>query len=270
MTFDGTESSQASGSPVELYEFLLGAQAFRFTSGESEITFNGATYEPVEIKRSRIAVTQEQRAQVVEVDLPSSNPLVRRFINSVPGSRVVLNIRRFHTLDGTSETVTIFKGVAQSVGFTVDGLRAKVAVLPITEALSRQLPRFTFQGPCNHVLYDSQCKVVSGNHKFTGTVSDVSDNVITVPGIGAEPAPKSYVAGFVSLGGVDFRMILSTSGDDLTLLLPFDVNVTGQEVDVFEGCGHDIETCRTQFDNVENYGGFHFVPLRNPFDTGIQ
>ena len=58
----------------------------------------------------------------------------------------------------------------------------------------------------------------------------------------------------------------------LTLLLPFnttDVDV-GTSVEVFAGCDHSLATCKAQYDNVANYGGFAFVPLRNPFESGLD
>ena len=44
----------------------------------------------------------------------------------------------------------------------------------------------------------------------------------------------------------------------------------GTEVEVFAGCDHTIATCKTQFDIVVNYGGFAFVPTRNPFESGLD
>jgi hypothetical protein len=72
-----------------------------------------------------------------------------------------------------------------------------------------------------------------------------------------------------ALGGVDRRLILSSSGDVLTLLLPFTSSPLGSTVIVFAGCDHTIATCKSKFNNVVNYGGFAFVPTKNIFQTGI-
>jgi hypothetical protein len=30
-----------------------------------------------------------------------------------------------------------------------------------------------------------------------------------------------------------------------------------------------VSTCQSRFDNLDNYGGFPFIPLKNPFATGV-
>ena len=46
-------------------------------------------------------------------------------------------------------------------------------------------------------------------------------------------------------------------------------SVVGQDVDVFAGCDHTVDTCDQKFDNVINYGGWPYVPSKNPFESGI-
>ena len=50
----------------------------------------------------------------------------------------------------------------------------------------------------------------------------------------------------------------------------------GSTVVVLAGCDHSVTTCDTKFNtpedtqsNVINYGGFPFVPGKNPFETGL-
>ena len=79
-----------------------------------------------------------------------------------------------------------------------------------------------------------------------------------------------YDGGFVFFSSInDYRLILSHVGNDLTLLLPFPSDAAGETVRIFAGCDHTIATCKTKFDNVLNYGGFAFVPILNPFLTGL-
>lgn len=269
MTFQATETSQDQGSPIEIYEFLLGGEAFRFTTDEVERVVDALTYEPAEISRSRITLGPEQRSDVLEIELPSSNPLVQRYINSVPGQRANLTIRRFHRLDGDDETIVVFKGVIRSAGFTLNGSTSRIAAIPLTAALSRTIPRFTYQGLCNHVLYDTRCKVVQNNFRLQANVSVVSGDEITVPGAAGFGA-DFFVGGFVSFGAVDFRMVLAQTGDVLRLLLPFETSPLNQQVDVFAGCDHTLATCDAKFDNVINYGGNNFVPLKDIFRNGLQ
>jgi hypothetical protein len=103
-------------------------------------------------------------------------------------------------------------------------------------------------------------------------VVSVSGNDIGVSGVGAAGA-GFFDGGFVKTpagGNDDARLILASSGDTLTLLLPFSVDVLGTDVDVFAGCTHDLAICSSKFDNVVNYGGFPFIPRKNPFNSTLR
>ena len=43
---------------------------------------------------------------------------------------------------------------------------------------------------------------------------------------------------------------------------------TGDAIEVFAGCAHDLTTCDTKFNVVHRYGGTPFAPLVNPFVPG--
>ena len=98
----------------------------------------------------------------------------------------------------------------------------------------------------------------------------ISDNTYIIPGLTASPADPA-TGGYVTFADLDYRLILSQDGDTVTLLLPFNTSqvTVGTSVDVYAGCDHTIAICKTQFDNVINYGGYAFVPLKNPFQSGL-
>jgi len=37
-------------------------------------------------------------------------------------------------------------------------------------------------------------------------------------------------------------------------------------VTLYPGCPRDRQTCNDRFNNLENYGGFDWIPSRNPFN----
>jgi hypothetical protein len=39
----------------------------------------------------------------------------------------------------------------------------------------------------------------------------------------------------------------------------------GTTVTLFPGCDHTLATCSGKFSNTANYGGFPFMPTKNPF-----
>lgn len=273
MTYSAFETSVESGRPVEIYLFEIGGDLYPYTSADVEQVVNSITYEPVPLGRNEIVVGPEDRRNVLEVSMPSSLALPQLYITAVPGKRAKLTVQRFHSNDTpTPELATIFTGFVRSVAFTRNAGEAKVACIPIAAATSRQIPRFTFQGLCNHVLYDPRCTIDENDssYRHDGTVLSISGNDIVVQGADGF-TDGWFTGGFVeNAGGLDHRMILGHTGTTLTMMLPFGTDPTGSTVTVRAGCDHTITTCQSKFDNVINYGGFAFIPVRNIFQTGLQ
>jgi hypothetical protein len=63
-------------------------------------------------------------------------------------------------------------------------------------------------------------------------------------------------------------MIVSESGSSVELLYPVDIAVSTNVV-LTVGCDHSTSTCASRFNNLDNYGGFPFIPSKNPFSTGV-
>jgi uncharacterized phage protein (TIGR02218 family) len=206
--------------------------------------------------------------------LPGDNPFVALYRNVVPGIRTSVNVWRLQRdeVPTFNTKILLFKGQVMSVRFPQNGYTAEVVVRSIEQALNRNVPRFTFMGMCNHVLYDSRCGVSSDPYDVIGTVSAASGNTITLPGANAQP-DQYYRGGYCRpvSGDQDFRLILSHVGNVLTLLLPFHVNPVGLSVQAFAGCNHLVTgDCATKFNNVLRFGGFAWVPNKNIFQTGID
>lgn len=273
MSFDSNENSLESGSPVELYAISLGSDTFNFTSAEEETVVGVTTYDPIEVSRSEVSVSTEERTQTINFTMPYDHPFIQKYVNVVPGQRATLTILRQHRYDTpTPGTITVFKGIVRSVAFTKNTQVATVAVMPLTGALGRSMPRFTYQGVCANVLFDTDCKVDAGTFEHVGNASVVNADLVTVDGLLAAKGANWAEGGYLQLvGGADWRLILSQSGDIVRLLLPFPSNasVLNTNVSAFAGCAHTIAVCKTKFNNVVNYGGFQFVPTKNIFETGL-
>lgn len=270
MTFDSLAKSDENSRPIELYEFAISSTPFRYHNvDDAVIVADGEDYFPEAISRSGISVRSEDRTSELVVTLPADNVFAVQYIDIVPGQRATLTLRRFQRDEGTGDTILIYKGLVESVSFDRNREVANISIRSLETATSRQLPRFTYQGLCNNILYDGGCKVVETLFRFDGTVSAVVGSTLTVPGLTAE-VDGYYDGGFIFFPSInDYRLILSHVGDDITILLPFPTDAVSATVQVFAGCDHTLPVCKTKFDNVINYMGFAFVPSKNPFETGI-
>lgn len=271
-SFNTLEVSVERSRPIELYEFVLGSETYRYTSAEDTLTVGSDDFEPEAIARNQVEQGSDQSTRTLTITMPASNPFAEQFINVVPGERASVNVYRYQRDESPAFTtqVLLFKGLVQSVRFPNDGGTAEIAVRSIEAALNRNVPRFSYMGMCNHFHYDQSCGVNPASFNHIGAVTLVSGNDVTVTGAGA--SGFDFVGGYARpTGANDFRMVLAQSGDVLTLLLPFADSILGGDLQVFAGCDHIITgDCATVFDNVINFGGFGFVPNRNVFQTGLD
>jgi uncharacterized phage protein (TIGR02218 family) len=272
MTFALQETSRESGSVLELYTFIFGLSTFRFTSFQRDVVWQGLSYTSVTISRSNTGASIEDVAGQVTITLPIDNEVPQLFVRNVPGKVGSVQIFRAHINDPAEEIVVLFDGFVANV--SLDGeLEAKVLCNPQTKIFDRSAPRIQFMSLCGHILYDERCKVNIALFTFTGLVSALVNNVITVNGAGAVGLADHFTGGFArfpSASTDDARLILTQSGDDMTLLIPFAENVLGQNIDLFAGCDRSLATCDSKFAAVPNYGGFPFVPRKNPFGTRLR
>lgn len=267
MSYAAYETSAEAGEPVELYEFTVGGLTFRFTSSENLLTLSGYDYLPDAIERNEIVATTDEKQDRIEVRMPATNDFASRYMLLPPGNQATLTIRRIHR--GDPEAIVYFKGVIHAVTFIENGTKALVAVLAITSARDREVPRHTYQCLCNHTLFDFQCGVNEATYTHVLTCTAASGESITLAGAGALGADY-FVAGFLEYGG-EYRTVIGQSGNDLRILVPFTQTPIGFTVSARAGCRlRLVEDCRDKFSNELNFGGFPYVPTKNPFATGLD
>jgi len=266
MAFETYEESQQQGSPIELYTMTMGSDIYRWhTSVEYEITHSGDKFYRLQISRGSIVTGQEY----LEVIMPGDLEFPLQFASIAPGRTATLTIQTYHRAD-PSDVKVIYKGVVRAVSFAKDTAEARLSLIPLSAAFDMEIPERTYQAPCNHVLFDADCKVSAGMFKHEDSVTAVTGNVISVNGLLAAKGDGWATGGYVAYGVLDYRLVLSQSGDDLTLVLPFHETVLDQTVSVYAGCDHTIGTCDSKFSNKINFGGCPYVPTINIFATGIK
>lgn len=273
MTYNASETSLESGTPVELYRFDIGGTLFLRTSADDDFTVSApdpfqGVYTSTTITRNKVKQTS-QRGQngALEIKTLASDEIVTRYISIPPGQRAELTIIRIHRDDGDAETLTYWEGVLRTLAFEGEAREVVMRVDQTTAATNRQIPRFTFSATCNHTHYDGRCKVDKDSAAFKKdlVVSAQNGNVYTLTGAGAFGA-DFFERGYLEFNG-DFRSILSQSGDDLTVILPFSSSPVGSTISARAGCKLRIATdCDTKFSNSLNFGGFPYIPTKNPFE----
>lgn len=262
MSYLDKETSAASGQPVELYRFALGAQRWTYTSGQAEVVYQGETYLPAMIRRSGIEQGHELNRAGIEITLPRDDAIGQQFVATSPAGIVSLTIYRKHLTDTADEVIVLWKGRVS--GARLSGSELMLKCEPVATSLKRVGLRAHYQRLCRHPLYSAACGVSAASYRVDGTVAAVSGTTVQVAAAATRP-DGYFVAGMLATQNGEARMIVAHSGANLTLIAPMPALAVGQAVSLYAGCDHSTDVCLNRFGNIANYGGFPYIPKKNPF-----
>ncbi len=270
MSFNEFETSNNKGRPIALYEFRWGTVHWRYTSADVEQEYGGNDFLPVSIRDD--GMTQGGSAENdFMVTVQSDVELVDLFADSPPTRPVWLTVRRKHADDPMDEAPVYWVGRVANVAREENAAEASIRGISIGKLLKSGGLRLTWGKNCPHCIYDSACKVDPNAHKYTVTVAETSGPYLTFlePTV---PVEGSFTGGYVEwdrggsgvteLRGIE-EMISDTKVKVLGRLPGLEI---GDSIDIFPGCDQTASTCGAGFDNLDNNGGFFFMPEKSPFD----
>lgn len=249
----------------ELFRFVEGDFITTQTSGDSLITFNAEDYEPHPIGRSQAESKNELSRASIDINMDLANPLAQRHLASSIDSVVTLTIFQQTELG----TDTFWKGRLSLVKATNKGIT--MTFESIFTSLRRPGLRARYQKSCRHALYAKGCNVDPELHAVVGTISAITGTTVTVPGLDAYPDGR-FRGGMIRAPDGVVRFIVNHVGNVVTLSRAFQtlidlfaINGPGEvEVKVYPGCRHNMDDCAGIFDNLPQYGGFPWIPNKNP------
>ncbi len=262
MTYSTIETSAQSGRPVELYEFINGSTAYRYTSSDGDVSYGGNTYTAVPIARGAVEATSETPRLALEIECDRSLGVLALFSTMPPEDIVAVTLRRLHSGDG--EAITMWMGRVLNV--TWSNASAAIHCESVYTSLKRNGLRRLYQKACPHVIYGVGCAIDRATFKSTKTVSTVSGTSLVFSSIGV--ADEYFSGGYVEWnngGVVSRRAIRQQLGDNVTISFPIPGLAASASVDLYPGCDHTLATCTSKFSNNLNYGGMPYFPEKNPF-----
>ncbi len=272
MTFLAQQNSWRGGEPIEIYKFTSPFDELRYTSYDANVNFNGNDYFKLAgLTRTAPEQTGSFEMSSMELMMPTTSAIVQRYVAFPPPYSTFINIARFHRNDPDLEAYNFWHG--RVLGVKIDGASSKVICESYLSVFKRLGLRQFYQNLCNHVLYDTGCRVDKTLFRVTDSVTFIDGITIKVPAALSYPE-QWFRGGFVETTGVevDRRLIIDHVGQDITLLAPFysELLSVSDIVDLYAGCDHSLGTCKAKFNNVVNYGGFPFVPTNNLFIVGLR
>jgi uncharacterized phage protein (TIGR02218 family) len=260
MSYTSLETSIQSGRPVELYEFKLGLEYYRYTSASVTITKNGVEFYPESIERTDVEQSDDIHKGGLKLDVPRTNILGATLLAYTPDEVVTVTIFRGHY--GDDSYISYWKGRVMAV--QASGNTITLGCESIFTSMKRPGLRARFERMCRHSLYSYQCGISRDSWRVNGSV-EIDNTLSLTINIASTYADGYFVGGIATIGGAS-RFITSHIGGVIKISRSFNEYVAGQDVALFPGCDKSMATCQSKFDNLDNYGGFPFIPTRNPFN----
>lgn len=262
MSYRVIELSVERGAPVELYEFAQKTKRWTYASSADAVTHNHITYTPLPIARDRIKQTNDIFKDSLKLKFPRSNAFASQFLGFAPDDVTTVTVLRGH--QGDAEFILYWKG--RVVGARAASNEITIECESVFTSVRRPGLRARFEYSCRHALYSGNCGVSQASHKHDGTVNSVVGG-LQVHIAAAATQPDGYLTGgmLITNDGTA-RFLTKHAGEVVTLSRPIHTPLLGQEVSIYPGCDHLRGTCNAKFNNLDNFGGFPFIPKRNPFD----
>lgn len=283
MSFDSHERSRSKGAPICLYRFrYINSEEFLYTNAEKNITKSGfsAPFLAIPIQHGSLTSSGTLDKANLEIRVPRRAGIVEGFRVYPPTEVVSVTIWHMHTDDPVQEALVCWTGRVLGMSIAENEL-ASFSCEPISTSLKRSGLRRNYQIGCPHALYGAQCaasKAAATTPEII--IESVSGSYVTLtPGwmpTGWAAAGKTYdkfVGGMliwdtVGAGGVttNKRTILRAVTENKILISgPATGLSSGSSAKLVLGCNHQMTDCRVVHNNINNYGGQPFIPVKSPF-----
>ena len=236
-------------------------ESWYYTSADSSDVYEGNTYSPVTMGRGNIELKREIEKQKLDIEFSIGNDFAKNWL--IDSNDYFLDVTIFEK--EASATRQIWEG--RLVAISISGKKMKLQFESIFTSLARYGLRRIYQRVCSHTLYRRGCNLDIDDFEQSGTITNIDDNTCT---ISTAEADHFFTHGLLSFGE-DFVSIRSQVGNQFELTrIPASIlneyNTNGSvSVNVYPGCDKTKNTCISKFDNFINYGGFPYIPGKNPF-----
>jgi uncharacterized phage protein (TIGR02218 family) len=264
-----TEFYRLYTRPLQLYEIYtdpnISQPTHFYVANNQDITFGGKLYTALAIKRGSIkseegTIISDLEVGLDNVDLEFKNLIAGGYLSR---KRIVIKLVFNGYLTSSANYITLLDGFLDEPKGDDNWVTMTVKPFPLFE---REYPRRLFQTGCNWYLGDDQCTISKLPYRVEGTIIEggTAQNIAVSGG-----DDNAYVPGYFvitesghSLEGVSRPIALSDSVSiTLRVALPQAPEV-GTSFVIQKICAKNIEACEEEFDNLINFGGFPYTPIK--------
>lgn len=262
MTYTTYENSTDDGAPFELYEFRRGSEFWRYTSASNNLIKTNETFYAEYIKRDEVKQVDDISKGGIKLVFPRTNLFAFSFLGFAPEGVTTVTIWRGHFGDDPQEYIAYWKG--RVLKASASDAEITIDCESVFSSLKRIGLRARYERNCRHGLYSGACTISMSAYQLIATVSGVDRIDLTIGD--ASTRPDGYFTGGVIMDSEgNYRLITSHVGSAVRINREFENSPTAGSVTLYPGCDKAKTTCISKFNNLENFGGFPFIPPINPF-----
>jgi uncharacterized phage protein (TIGR02218 family) len=258
--YDDADRSRDDGRPAELFQFSGGVQAY-YTTSQGPVIFNGLESLPDYVVHGELEQSEELNKQSLEITLRGISPVASLYVAEIPTTGVDVRVYRF--LEGIQDFRLVWAGRVVKAVHDSERDECSLQCEPIFTMLRRAGLRRNYQLLCPYALYGDGCLVQMSAFSVADVVTSMDGNWLSGPGIAAKAAGW-FVGGILRSGNV-FRLINDHSGGRVHVAANIPGLRVGGGVNAIAGCDKSLATCEARFGNSINFGGFPYIPAKNPF-----
>lgn len=281
-------TAETGERPIYLYHFWASAPIdyhWRYTSFESAVISENRTHAPANINHGTLKSGVDFEADAVDVSATyEANHPLSLFL-PIPNGRPI-NLQISKCSYAAPDTVTrLFTGQVRKVNDS--GTKLSAQCDSFLSRLKQRIPSLLIKDRCGYQLFDVRtCKAFRGKFQTSGHITAI-DNAAQPPTVtcslrfptGPKIDANYFAQGWMETGirlDYELRTVFSSAWDSFALTLTMKLNapllkaVVGQEVQLMPGCDGLAATCRTKFNNFDNFPGFVDIPETNPSFVAVE
>ena len=195
----------------ELYTIVRGAQIFRYSSGDKDVTVGNVIWKKLAIKRGQISSSSDLEKNTLEVTFAVDSAFAQSCLRSALEEVVFLTLSKYQN----STISLLWQGRLTSV--KPDEATIKLTFENDYTSLARAGARYKYQRTCAHDLYGSGCKLNKDNWKVKTTLASVNGSSVVLRNL------SSYADSYFRLGMLQnsdgvYVGIEASSGNNITLI----------------------------------------------------
>lgn len=267
MDFSEVEASENEGAVFEAYVFTYGpgdGQVYRYVNLDQDIEIDGDKFTAEAISREGIKSNGKLDEGQMNIQIPTSAEASRLFTAWPPANVVTVHIFAGHV--GSDRVQAIWVGRVLSVAR--DHAKNTLTCDNTLISMKRLGLRRNWQFGCPHVLYGKRCRANIDIASFETTVTSTEGGKVELDADWfGRRNPEDFLGGMIKwegTTGTEYRSIRAATQKGVSYLGPIRDLEEGATVYMLLGCNRTMENCDRLHNNILNYGGQPWIPLKNP------